>query len=184
LKKPCDDLSFSSTAYEFGYSVIGRNFETMRQLLTILAVLAGVLLVIVACLWGLVSLQLIPDFSLAPAATSGPDAAAAATSVISVTPTRSALERGQRAFEYYGCFACHTGEDSPVAPTLVGLYGSEVRLDDGSSVLADNDYLYESIADPGARVVDGYVDIMPRYEDFDESMIFDLVAYIRSLGQK
>ena len=66
----------------------------------------------------------------------------------------------------------------------MGLYGSEVRLDDGSSVLADNDYLYESIADPGARVVDGYVDIMPRYENFDESMIFDLVAYIRSLGQK
>jgi cytochrome c2 len=173
-----------ATASEFGYCVIGMNFETMRQLLTILAVLAGVLLVIVACLWGFVSLQLISEFPSVSAVTGGPETAATPAAVIGVTPASSAQERGQAAFEGYGCVGCHTGEDSPVAPTLVGLYGSEVRLDDGSSVLADNDYLYESIADPGARVVDGYVDIMPRYENFDESMIFDLVAYIRSLGQK
>ena len=176
-------LAECTTTSEFGYCVIRRNFETMRQLLTILAVLVGALLVIVACLWIFISLQLIPEVPSISVVTSGPDTATTPAAVITATPTSSAQENGQAAFEAFGCVACHREEDSPLAPTLVGLYGSEVQLDDGSSVLADSDYLYESIADPGARVVDGYEDIMTKYEDLDESTILDLIAYIRTLTQ-
>lgn len=86
---------------------------------------------------------------------------------------------GQRLFSSMGCGACH-GERGP---TLAGLYLSKVPLDDGRTVVADENYLRESIIEPTAKIVAGYPAIMPSYRgQLSEEQIVDLVAYIKSLG--
>jgi cytochrome c oxidase subunit II len=86
---------------------------------------------------------------------------------------------GARLFTTYGCNACHGAR----APTMAGLYGSRVQLDNGSFVIADDQYLRESIIEPGAKVVAGYPPIMPTYRgQLSEEQLMDLVAYIKSVG--
>jgi len=91
---------------------------------------------------------------------------------------------GEAAFVKNGCNACHTEQDSPVAPTLYGIYGKEIKLADGSTVVVDDAYLHESIVDPHAKLVEGYGPVMPpTYANLDPQVILDMIAYIRSLTQ-
>lgn len=80
-----------------------------------------------------------------------------------------------------GCQACHHVDGGGVGPAWLGLYGSTVTLEDGSTVEADDDYLRRAISDPGAQVVDGFNVSMP-----DNSLTSDqidaVIAYIRSLN--
>lgn len=80
-----------------------------------------------------------------------------------------------------GCLACHTEQDTSVAPTWRGLFGSTVELDDGSTVVADEEYIRRSIVDPHAEIVAGYRATMPQFTLDDEELDL-LVQYIRELG--
>lgn len=86
-----------------------------------------------------------------------------------------------------GCGSCHSIDGTPkVGPTWEGLYGSRVTLDDGSVVVADDAYTAESIRDPDAKTVDGYLKgvmaAVIKPGAVSEEDIRALVAYIRTLG--
>jgi mono/diheme cytochrome c family protein len=94
----------------------------------------------------------------------------------------ASTEEGKNLFNSKGCSACHgtNGEGVPgVGPKLSGLYGSEVMLQDGSEVTADDAFLKESIVKPDAKVVKGY-SAMPNLgvSDSDAAAI---VEYIKTL---
>jgi cytochrome c553 len=81
-----------------------------------------------------------------------------------------------------GCGACHgTDGQGSVGPPFVGLYGSTVQLDDGTTVTADRDYLIESIKDPAAKKTDGFRIPMPTNRLTDDE-IDKVVAYIEELA--
>jgi cytochrome c oxidase subunit 2 len=62
----------------------------------------------------------------------------------------------------YGCTACHSLDGSAaIGGTLKGLYGSTRTLADGTTVIADDAYLRESIVTPDAKVVKGLDPVMP-----------------------
>jgi cytochrome c oxidase subunit II len=85
---------------------------------------------------------------------------------------------GEHLFAEKQCNTCHGQR----APTLAGLYGSTVRLSDGSTVVADENYLRESILQPNAKMVAGYSAIMPTYQgQLTEEQITELIAYMKSL---
>src|SRR3546814_1106409 len=65
----------------------------------------------------------------------------------------------------YACTSCHALDDSRlVGPGWGGLYGSHVTLADGSTAVADDAFLVESILEPDAKVAAGYVaGTMPSY---------------------
>jgi len=68
---------------------------------------------------------------------------------------------------------------------LPGLYGRNVQLTTGEVVVADENYLRESIIKPGAKIAAGYDNIMPGYDgQLTEEEIIELVAYIKHLGKK
>lgn len=79
-----------------------------------------------------------------------------------------------------GCFACHGDTDSDLAPTLAGVWGSEVLLEDGRTVVADEAYVRTSITDPGAQIVAGYDGRMPTFA-LSQSEVDRLVDYVRSI---
>lgn len=93
------------------------------------------------------------------------------------------VETGGRLFQQLGCHTCH--KDSPDArgPSLTGIFGREVGLQDGRQVVVDENYLRESILAPNAKVVEGYQPIMPTFQgQISEDGLMQIVAYIRSLS--
>jgi len=91
-------------------------------------------------------------------------------------------ENGRRIANLKGCASCHAADGSGgVGPAFVGLYGSDVTLSDGSTVLADDEYLRRSITDPAAEQVEGYTLIMP-VANLSDDDIEAVLVYIRELG--
>lgn len=80
-----------------------------------------------------------------------------------------------------GCFACHESADTEVAPTLQGVWDSDVLLHDGRTVIADEAYVRRAITEPGAEIVDGYDARMPTF-GLSEGEVDRLVEYVRSVG--
>ena len=69
------------------------------------------------------------------------------------------------------------------APLLEGIYGSPVPLSDGSTVVADERYIRDSILSPRSQVVASYAPVMPSFSGIiGEDDLLRLVAYIESLG--
>lgn len=78
------------------------------------------------------------------------------------------------------CESCHSVDGSQlVGPTFQGLYESERTMEDGETVTADENYLRESIIEPGARVVEGFQDVMPSFERLSEREVTALIAFIQ-----
>jgi cytochrome c oxidase subunit 2 len=93
-----------------------------------------------------------------------------------------AAELGRQVARDKGCAACHgSNGEGATGPGWVGLYGSEVALSDGSTVVADDAYLAESITEPRARVVEGFGVPMPE-NDLDQAQIAAVIDYIRALS--
>lgn len=98
-------------------------------------------------------------------------------------PPVSMIEAGQRLFEQNACGNCHGALDTPKGPSLVGLFGKRRTMRDGTEVDVDDSYLRESILNPYAKIVKGYLDTMPEYKkQLSEEQVLFLNAYIKSLG--
>ena len=93
-------------------------------------------------------------------------------------------ELGERLYTQQGCQACHSVDGSRmVGPSFQNLYGTERQFTDGSSAEADENYLRQSILNPGENVVEGYQNVMPAsYSSLSDREVSALVAYIRSLS--
>ena len=56
-----------------------------------------------------------------------------------------------------GCIGCHSLDGAKMTgPTWFGLYGADVELADGTTVVADGAFITESILDPKAKEVAGF----------------------------
>ena len=93
-------------------------------------------------------------------------------------------QAGARKFNSVGCSNCHGATDTLRAPTLVGIFGKKRTFSDGSSLIADEPYLRESIVNPYNHITAGYGQSMPVYtkDQLSEEDILNILAYIKSSG--
>lgn len=94
------------------------------------------------------------------------------------------VERGQKWYTTYGCNACHSIDGTPsVGPTWKGAYGKVENFTDGTSTTVDDQYLQESIRQPGLRIVAGYQNLMPPNiaADMTDDQVNDVIRFIESL---
>lgn len=92
-------------------------------------------------------------------------------------------ERGEQLITANACNACHSTDGTTlVGPTFEGLYGSERNFADGTSATADEEYIIESIVDPGANVVEGHQNVMAPYSHLSEGELQSIVEYLRTLS--
>src|SRR5262245_7299242 len=90
---------------------------------------------------------------------------------------------GEKLFKKLKCISCHGRGGQNLAPLLENVAGSDVRLDNGKVVLANDDYLRQSILDPRAKIVAGHQPIMPTFKgQVTEEEVRALIAFIRTLG--
>ena len=123
------------------------------------------------------------------AAQQAPSPTAAGAEPGATETTGQLAVRGQILFNQFHCNTCHTVDGSRAAgPTMKGLYGSTVVLDTGQSVVANDQYLRDSILSPDAQIPKGYApqvmslamgDMMNRVAADDN--VSALLAYIESL---
>jgi cytochrome c oxidase subunit 2 len=94
----------------------------------------------------------------------------------------SPVQTGERLFTDLACITCHKPDATGRGPALRGVFGSRVALADGRTVVADEQYLRESIMQPAAKVVRGYQPTMPTFQGMvSEENLMRLVAYLKSL---
>ncbi|HKR66850.1 MAG TPA: cytochrome c oxidase subunit II [Thermoanaerobaculia bacterium] len=95
----------------------------------------------------------------------------------------SLASQGEKLFQKYACNTCHLDTATGRGPVLAGLVGKTQPLADGTSVVADDNYLRESILNPTAKVAAGFQPIMPAFQgQVSEEDLIRLIAYIKSLG--
>lgn len=98
------------------------------------------------------------------------------------------LERGQEIYQQIGCIGCHSVDgttEGRTGPTFLGLLGTLREFNDGTSQIADEAYIRESIYEPSAKEVKGREVEMPSYIGLlDEADITSIILFIQSLDQE
>lgn len=136
--------------------------RSTKVVISVLAVLA--LFAVVAC----------AESTENPFGTTTPVPAADSSAPDTSEPAQSGpdLANGESKFTGLGCSGCHkTDSGKLVGPGLAGI-GAK-----------GDDYIRESITNPGADLVDGYANLMPTsFANLKESDLDDLVAYLKTLN--
>ena len=92
-------------------------------------------------------------------------------------------QQGFALYRQHGCSGCHEAGSTVHAPALERLLGSTVHLQDGRSLVADENYVRDSILAPDKDIVAGYAPVMPSFAgQLDEAQIEALIAWLRSTG--
>jgi mono/diheme cytochrome c family protein len=106
-------------------------------------------------------------------------------------PAKEALasaDRGREIFQKMACAGCHSEglkTDGMYGPPFQNLYASKRLFTDGSSAIADDKYIRESILTPSVKIVKGYAEEMPSFVGIlTDSDIESVTMYIKSLGKK
>lgn len=88
---------------------------------------------------------------------------------------------GEALYKRKGCTQCHSLDGSKsTGPTWKGLFGRPEKFVDGGGVTVDDNYIRESILDPGKHVVAGFDNVMPKIGVKDREIDM-LIAYIKTL---
>ncbi|MCA9730448.1 MAG: cytochrome c, partial [Candidatus Eisenbacteria bacterium] len=92
---------------------------------------------------------------------------------------------GEKLYNQRGCVQCHSVDGSArVGPSFLGLWGKTRTFQDGSSRVADENYVRQSVLEPQSQIVKGFEGVMPTFQGrLRDPEINALIAYIRSLGE-
>ena len=98
--------------------------------------------------------------------------------------TMTPVEAGQKLFAVRGCMQCHSVDGTAkTGPTMAGIFGRTEALADGGTVVADENYIRESILEPMAKVVAGYEPVMPTYQGrLKDAEIMAIIEYLKTLS--
>jgi len=97
----------------------------------------------------------------------------------------SLADAGEQLFQKLACVTCHRADSAGRGPNLEGVFGSQVKLASGETIVADAEYIRESIVTPSARITAGYQPVMPTFQGLvSEEGLLQLIAYIETLGAK
>jgi len=90
----------------------------------------------------------------------------------------AAAVTGKDLMQQFGCNTCHPS----TAPNFNGLLGRKVKLQDGRTVVADEQYIRNCILKPATQYVAGYPPIMPSFEGkLTEEQLAKIIDYIKTL---
>ncbi|HEX4338554.1 MAG TPA: cytochrome c oxidase subunit II [Polyangiaceae bacterium] len=104
--------------------------------------------------------------------------------VVAGTELTTMAAEGRSAASRYGCFSCHTVDGQRhLGPTWQGLYEKTEELANGQTIVADEEYLTESMMEPAAQLVRGYQPVMPTYRGVlsqpDAAAIVEFIKTLR-----
>ena len=97
----------------------------------------------------------------------------------------ASVEAGKEIFQKMACSGCHSEglkTKGMYGPPFQNLYNSERHFEDGTTAIADEKYIRESILTPSAKVVKGYNEEMPSFVGvLTDTDIASVTLFIKSL---
>ena len=90
---------------------------------------------------------------------------------------------GEKIYKQKNCNTCHSVDGSPMTgPSFKGIWGTQQALNDGTSVLVDENFVRESIVNPQAKIAKGFGPLMPSYQGLvAKSEMEALFTYLKSI---
>lgn len=97
---------------------------------------------------------------------------------------KARVQAGSTVFQRFSCATCHTLDGKPgVGPSLMNVVGSHVTLATGTVVVADADYIRESIRQPTAKVHKNFTPVMPDFgAQIKDREIDGLIEFLKSVS--
>jgi cytochrome c oxidase subunit 2 len=94
------------------------------------------------------------------------------------------VQYGESLYNNRGCKGCHSVDGSRrTGPSFKESFGNQRPLASGETVIADANYIRESILNPKAKVVQSYAPAMPSFKgQLSEDDLFCLVEYLKSVS--
>lgn len=92
---------------------------------------------------------------------------------------------GEDIYKSRGCIQCHTIDGThSTGPTWKDMFGSQVPLSDGTTVVADENYVRDSVLYPTKQIVKGYQAVMPSYlGGLKDKQIDWVIAYMKTISE-
>lgn len=91
---------------------------------------------------------------------------------------------GEKKFQQFACQTCHADKPNSRGPSLAGIFGESIKLQNGQSVVVDEEYIRESVLQPNAKIAAGYKPVMPTFKgQISEVGLLQITAYIKSLAK-
>ena len=95
----------------------------------------------------------------------------------------SPVEAGEKLFSIKSCVACHSTNGTPlVGPSMKNMFGSERKFTDGTTAVADENYIRESLLEPNAKVVEGFAPVMTTFQGLLKAEEMDaIIEYLKTV---
>lgn len=95
------------------------------------------------------------------------------------------IDAGKRLVREKGCMQCHSVDGTQMqGPTFKDLFGRQENLVGGSTHVADEAYIKESITYPSRKIVLGYENVMPTYQGrLKDQEITAIIEYMKSISK-
>jgi cytochrome c oxidase subunit II len=92
--------------------------------------------------------------------------------------------QGEKLYKARGCAGCHTVDGShSTGPSWKDMFGSKVSLSDGSTVVAEENYVRDSVLYPSKQIVQGYPAVMPSFlGQLKDKEIGWLIDYMKTVS--
>ena len=92
-------------------------------------------------------------------------------------------EIGEKLVELQACGTCHSDDGSKlIGPSFKGIWGRDENLANGSTITVDENYIRESILEPGAKIVEGYQNVMTPYAGrLSDDDITNIIEYLKTI---
>ena len=94
------------------------------------------------------------------------------------------VDYGETLYNQRGCKGCHSIDGSKrVGPSFQESFGNNRAFASGEAIVADENYIRESILYPKAKVVAGYQPVMPSYKgQLSDDDIYCLIEYLKTVS--
>ncbi len=95
------------------------------------------------------------------------------------------IEVGELFYKTRSCATCHSNEKDKIitGPSWRDMFGSQIPLADGTTVLADEAYVRESIYVPGAKIHRNFPNVMPsQLGMISDTDVNAIIAYMKSIS--
>lgn len=98
--------------------------------------------------------------------------------------TQDPVSYGESLYKNRGCKGCHSIDGSRrTGPSFKGTFGNTREFVTGDSLVADANYIRESILNPKAKVVNSYAPAMPSFKgQLSDDDLYCLVEYLKSVS--
>jgi cytochrome c oxidase subunit 2 len=105
------------------------------------------------------------------------------------TKSKTPLQAGEMLYNTRGCAQCHSIDGTAkIGPTWKDMFGSQVSIAGKGNVLADEDYIRESILYPNAKVVQGFQNpsggsqMSSFLGQLNDNDIMAIISYMKSIS--